>query len=160
MLQGSQWRYLDEMNYNVLTLYAHLLSSDNKQPNLSLFDSDNEYMIRNTIYYYINFVYRYILQCDTLEDAQSQNHDEILEKYHLRNFFIKNKLFINTGKRKIIFSKESDITIVLEIIYKKYNDYEQLLCFERNSDQNRKKIAQLAIKEIKEVAERKKNVRI
>ena len=147
------WDFLDEMNYNLLYTYASKLTRNGYNhlyyaPNYTgsrdkdeLLDAEAK---RNSAYYLIWFVYRYMLKCETLEEALKYATPDILEKYKLAILFNHNqcKIYIGAyGLNEVYLHnyKNSDIGIVLEILYNRYDYFEQLECFINKADERSKK---------------------
>lgn len=136
------WEYLDKMDKNLLYMYASLLSKQQKQ--LHIFNRSEEELTdeeihrreaqtRNNGFYLVWFVYRYVLNCQTLEEALAMPASEVIEKYGLKHFVYSPqakyaKLYIGIDK-DIPLWKESDMAIVLEILYKRLGFWEQLDLF-------------------------------
>ena len=141
------WDYLDKMDKNLLYMYVSLLTGEQKQ--LHLFSRSEEELTENEVhkreaqaknngFYMVWFVYRYVLQCETLEEALALPANEVIEKYGLKSFIssvsLKQaksrhaKLYVGIDK-DIPLWKEEDMAIVLEILYKRLNFWEQLDCF-------------------------------
>lgn len=133
----SFWNYLDKPNKNLLYQYVNSLATNGYA---QWREADNQEVNKNNAYYIIWFVYRYVLGCDTLEKALSQNHIEVLSQYKLgRSMFSEHSvLYIDVGDKSVKFWDIRDIYIVLEILYNRYNLIEQLQCFIRLSDGKRR----------------------
>lgn len=141
------WSYLDEMDKNLLYMYAAMLV---KRGNHQLYipsDTGNEErndMLdaeakRKSAFYIIWFVYRYVLGCETLEQAEKYADVETLKRYRLTSLFEHNKRRIYIGAYGLneiyLYNyKGGDLNIVLEIIYKRYDYFEQLECFLRRTE--------------------------
>lgn len=135
------WDYLDKMNHNLLYKYAAVLSGKRRtfySKNAEKDESVNAEEKKKNVCYLIWFVYRYILQCRTLEETIPYQNEEILKKYKLSSFFINNAVFICNDE--IYFrKKKEDIAIILEILYGRYTLWEQFDCFIRNTTGVRRK---------------------
>lgn len=81
---------------------------------------------RDVSLYLIYFVYRYILECETLEEALEQEHEKILEIFKLKILLIRKYIFIGGGTYKITLTGNYDIAIILEILYNDCNYEEQI----------------------------------
>lgn len=150
---NDMWEYLDKLDKNLLYDYAKFLSGekqslkfhcrieekDNKQEGtrrVHRYQSDNEdeqfkrqKEERDKVFYIIWFVYRYILNCKTLEEALQIPVEEVFKKYRLETL-IRNRYCLYIGiDRDVMVYKESDMCIILEILYKRLGFWEQLDCF-------------------------------
>lgn len=147
------WNFLDEMNHNLLYIYASKLTKVGHNqgffvPNYTG-DSDVDDILdaeakRKSAYYLIWFVYRYALKCETLEEAEKYATPEVLEKYKLTALFSYNqrRIFIGVyGLNEVYLYnyKNSDIGVILEILYNRYDFFEQLECFLRRAGDVSKK---------------------
>lgn len=135
------WDFLDEWKPNLLYQYAE--GSGQKYNTTYLTSSENAY-------YLIWFVYKYVLDCKTLEEALQYANLETLNDYHLIRAF-QTTYFHNKSQGSLIsfgnayfgtveFSsaksqKEAGeakiikcLCLVLEILYNRYNYLEQLEC--------------------------------
>lgn len=125
------WNYLDEMNRNLLYKYFDLLSGKEKQINYTK-DKDNEDLDDIKCkdgFYLIWFLYRYILGCETLEQAWEHDHEEVLKKYKLYwSYLHKKRIYIGLN-REILLYQPADVRVILEIVYKRYNVIQQIECF-------------------------------
>lgn len=134
------WDYLDKMNHNLLYKYADVLSE--KKRHFYNKDSEKDISVnaeekKKNVCYLIWFVYRYILQCRTLEETIPYQNQEILKKYHLHSLIKHESVFICNSE--ICFRKPEDIAIILEILYGRYTLWEQFDCFIRNTKGVRQK---------------------
>lgn len=136
------WEFLDTMDKNLLYSYAQVLSGKKKQIQMHLPKAQREYMTeldeiriteeyRNRAYYLIWFVYRYVLGCKTLEETKPYANEETLKKYRLLSYILHNSLYVGVDK-EICFRKAEDIDIILEILYNRYDFFEQMECFIRH----------------------------
>lgn len=131
------WDFLDKENYNLLYTYADVLIG--KKKNLVWYSKDKE-DVKNNAYYLIWFVYFYVLNCKTLEQALAQKeHGAIFKKYHLSPFLNNCVLYVGGGERTQPFYLETDIPIILEILYNRYDYLEQLVCFSNHTVKMRRK---------------------
>lgn len=149
--EQAMWNYLDKMDKNLLYMYTSLLTGEQKQ--LHLFSRSEEELTEGEIhkreaqannngFYMVWFVYRYILGCETLEEALSLPIEEVIEKYGLKPFIssvsLKQaksrhaKLYVGIDK-DIPLWKIEDMVIVLEILYNRLDFWEQIDCFVKNA---------------------------
>lgn len=103
---------------------------------------DKEYyrseMQKRQGYYLMWFVYRHVLGCDTLEKAKEYATEEILRQYRLWNFIWNSKMYVGIkGINEMRFWKVEDMAIILEILYYRYEFFEQMECFIRNTSNMR-----------------------
>ncbi len=150
MKQPKDWGFLDNMDKNLLYLYAKSLAKPNSKAFYQSFfnavvqtgnDERDEHIIAEkkceAAYYLIWFVYRHILNCATLADALVYADETVLRRFKLTHFFEKRCLFIGVYGIDEIYLykyKENDLKIVLEILYKKYNFFQQLECFLKKTE--------------------------
>lgn len=130
------WTFLDKMNYNILYEYADVIAGTKSNLDLHSTDEDER---QKKAYYIINFVYKYVLNCETLEEALSCTSDDLLKKYHLKHFLDHYYLYVGIGEYKRPFYRTSDMAMILEILYNRYDFWEQLDCFCRNTKNLRKR---------------------
>lgn len=132
------WRYLDTIHKNLLYVYADCISSGkNKMIVCSPADveaNDEEKTIR--IYFIIWFVFRYCMNCKTLEEAMKCDKQKVLEKYRLKPFFTGRNLYIGTAEHRMTIYETSDVDLVIEILYKRLNAIEQLECYVKHMKDN------------------------
>lgn len=136
------WNFLDEMDKNLLYTYAEVMSGKRKQiqSSKSYTEDRSEHdeiriaeETRKRAYYLIWFVYRYVLNCETLDEAMKYADEETFRKFHLYSFSTSNSaIYIGTYK-EICFRKAEDIPVILEILYNRYDFFEQLECFIRHT---------------------------
>ena len=151
------WKFLDEMDMNLLYDYADILAEE--KTNLDL-HTDNSAQRRNKAYYIIYFVYRYVLGCETLEEALKHANEQTLRQFRLKHFLDHFYIYVGVDgdeQNKLTFYKTSDISIILEILYNRYDFWEQLDCFYRNTERTRKKQCDEAIKRLKQIYRRIQN---
>jgi len=134
------WDYLDKMNHNLLYKYAAVLSG--KKRHFYNTDSEKDASVnaeekKKNVCYLIWFVYRYILQCRTLEETLPYQNEEILRKYKLFWLIKHEAVFICNDE--ICLRKPEDIAVILEILYGRYTLWEQFDCFIRNTTGIRQK---------------------
>lgn len=135
------WDYLDKMNHNLLYKYAAVLSG--KRRHFKIADGEKDVSVnaeekKKNACYLIWFVYRYILQCRTLEETIPYQNEEILKKYKLSSYFVNDAVFICNDEIHLR-KKSGDIAIILEILYGRYTLWEQFDCFIRNTKGIRQK---------------------
>lgn len=148
MFDGSEmWDYLDKMDKNLLYLYASKLIKDGRNQNLyvpsntgnaerdEMIDAENR---RKSAFYLIWFVYRWVLGCETLEQAELYANAETLKRFKLIPLFGHNQKRIYIGiyginEIYLYDYKNGDLNIVLEILYKRYDFLEQLECYIRRT---------------------------
>lgn len=130
------WSFLDKLNFNVLYEYADVLAGNKKH--LS-FGSKDVAERRCYYYYLVNFVYRYILDCDTLEKAISITDCDLLDKYYLREVLHSGDIYIGDDNCRLPLYQPSDMLIILEILYNRLETEEQFECFYQKSKGLRKK---------------------
>lgn len=150
------WDFLDEMNYNLLYTYASKLTKAGHNQGFYIPSDTGDVEVdkaldaeakRKSAYYLIWFVYRYVLKCETFEEAEKFATSDILDKYKLATLFNYNqkRIFLGIyGLNEIyLYNKKeynkNDIGIVLEILYNRYDYFEQLECFIRKTDSSSKK---------------------
>ena len=138
---GAMWDYLDKMDKNLLYDYTAVLTGQKKR--MQWFNRTEGEMTedeqrrreaeeRSNSLYLIWFVYRYILGCNTLEEALSYNAEEVLTKYRLKMLMEQKFLYLGID-RDIPLWKEEDIRIILTILYNRLDFWEQLDCFIQNA---------------------------
>lgn len=141
------WDFLEKMDKNLLYDYVGTLTGKIRRLRIEE-KTDNSFeeqyrqdeKIKNRAYYLIWFVYYYVLECKTLEQALGYADEDTLKTFHLNNFFNKKQPAIYLGIDKdICLWYITDITIVLEILYNRYGFFEQLDCFIRHTNKNRQK---------------------
>lgn len=151
LVDNRLWSYLDHFNPNLLYKYADVLCGNaasiwwNIDKESDTLEAETEEMLnrlvpnsfegnmklRENVYYLIWFVYYYVLECSTLEEALLQNHRDVFHKFHLYTYLKHRNIFLG-GSRSIVFlSREKDIPIILEILYNRYSSIEQFECFVR-----------------------------
>lgn len=142
------WSFLDKADKNLLYMYAQTLIKDGKHHNTYIpsetGNEERDAMLdaeakRKSAYYIIWFVYRYILGCETLEEAKKYATMEVLKKYKIASFFSRNQARIYLGiyginEMYLYNFKGGDLDIVLEILYNRYDYIEQLECFIRRTE--------------------------
>lgn len=143
------WDYLDKMDKNLLYLYASMIAKGRQNQKLfppsntgnaerdELLDAENR---RKTAFYLVWFVYRWVLGCETLEQATKYANEETLKRYKLISLFRHNLRRIYVGIYGIneiyLYNyKKGDLDIVLEILYNRYDFLEQLECYIRKKQE-------------------------
>ena len=124
------WDFLDKMNYNLLYSFADNIAGNTTY---NMWNSKDEYEQKQNILYLIWFIYRYILGCETLEEALKLDGIAILSYFNLyTTCFTRGQIFLGGGELKICLSRKNDVQIILEILYNRYGFLEQLDCFYRH----------------------------
>lgn len=150
------WKFLDQLNRNLLYSYVLLLTGKRKNKSVVFTKAEtndeetnnlvNAEQKRNAAIYLVWFVFRYVLECDTYEKALPYANIDTLKKYKLDTFFRANQRYIYIGAYGIdelyLYNCEKgcDLTVLLEILYNRYDCLEQLECFIRQSLQISPKI--------------------
>ncbi len=143
------WSFLDTMDRNALYDYAEVLSK--KKDRICFLqkpmEAESVFAERKMqyAYYYIWIVYRYVLNCSTIEETLPYQTKEILNAYKLNGFIKKIYIGAYNTDVEIRFRKWEDISIILEIVYQRYDMMEQLRCFIRHTSNLRKKRCQKAL---------------
>ena len=135
-MKYEYWDFLDEFNGNLLYNCAG--------------SKKYTFADMNEVYYYIWFLYRYVLGCETLEEALQFANAKTMKELNIGRCFItkehrKNVLVLGSEefgtlvlcahdayKKLVIFLK-----IVLEILYRRYNYLEQIECYIRYFGDNK-----------------------
>lgn len=167
------WSFLNRMDKNLLYLYTRGVTKQDKEAYfMQLYspeDTGNEErnemlkseMKRQTALYIIWFVYRYILSCETFEEAEKFATPDILKKYRLNSLFQHYYIYIgvNGTDNEIRFwnNGELEIKVVLEILYNRYDFFEQLECYIRRTEGTKKKTRTRCIRILNETLEAVKN---
>ncbi len=151
----DDWSFLDEPNWNLLYTYAGILSGNRRQ----LANKETEYHSKydygidaerkHIACYLIWVTYRYILQCETLQDTIPYQNEETLIKFQLKRLIVNKYIYVGID-REIYFRKLEDIGMILEILYYRYNFIEQMECFIRNTKKARKSQCVKALERYKE----------
>ena len=146
------WEYLDKIDKNLLYTYAKGLTKENQiklsrqlfditnQTDNDLLENKNYYIAekwKEVAYYLMWFVFRYVLKCETYEQAEQCVTKELLDKYNLLYLFEKRRFYIGVyGINEIYLNIADedleDVKVVLEILYNRYEFFEQLECFIRH----------------------------
>ncbi len=145
-----EWEYLNQMDSNLLYLYAKGLSKKGTQSHFmelySPVDSGDEerneferaILKKKTALYILWFVFRYVLECETLEQAEQMATIETMDKYKLGSLFQGKYIFFGicgTEYEVRLWKKdELELKIVLEILYNQYNFFEQLECYAKRTE--------------------------
>lgn len=130
------WTFLDKLNLNLLYEYAEVMTGSKTYIDFHTLDDEER---KKKAYYLIYFVYRYVLQLNTLDEALRYANEDTLKKYRLYRFIDHRYLYVGIDETKRPFSKPRDISIILEILYNRYDFWEQLDCFCRNTRGKRQK---------------------
>lgn len=143
----TTWGFLDVMDKNLLYDFANTVDGSKtclfRDSNFAgSLTEDKEYyrseMQKRQGYYLMWFVYRHVLGCDTLEKAKEYATEEILRQYRLWNFIWNSKMYVGIkGINEMRFWKVEDMAIILEILYYRYEFFEQMECFIRNTSNMR-----------------------
>lgn len=150
----NNWKYLDKFDGNLIFSYIKSLTTKKSSRFINPYsvnetgdeerDEFNKAELRRkTAFYLYWYVFRYVLGCETVEDAIPYANEETLKKYKIHNFMKDtNKLksgwfYIGIHNEEISLYKPEDIKTILEILYNRYDFFEQLECFLRNSSVNR-----------------------
>lgn len=156
------WRFLDEKNMNLLRKYADVIAGNNQRLVLKTIantaiqseaEKENQASLnshicklihlkerkhkitpeqKEQVYYLFWFVYYYILGCKTLEQALEQDHQTVLEEWKLQKYISNQYIFLGGDVCIIPLSRNVDVEIILEILYNRYDTYEQLNCYLRH----------------------------
>lgn len=165
--ENSVWNYLDKMDKNLLYLYASKLVKNGHNQNLyvpsstgnaecdELLDAESR---RKSAFYLIWFVYRWVLGCETLEQAELYANAETLKRFKLISLFGHNQKRIYIGiyginEIYLYDYKNGDLNIVLEILYNRYDVLEQLECYIRRTEGTLRKNRFRCIKVLNESVE-------
>ena len=143
------WGYLDKLDYNLLYTYAKGFVTNNGRFCIEKFcvspkeEVTEESVIndaevrRQTALYIIWCVFRHILNCKTLQEAEMLATTENMQKYKIANLLRKRHIFIGVyGINEIYLYKheEGDINVILEILYNRYDLMGQMECFARRTE--------------------------
>lgn len=145
------WDFLDKFDKNLLYYYADTLANgrplsisfcrDKCESELeAIRQAENR---RNQIYYLIWFVFRYVLKCKTLDEALQIADENLFRKFGFVTMAdgtgkcnLSENLYIGADK-EIKLYKPEDIPTILEILYNRYDFFEQIECFKRNASKKR-----------------------
>lgn len=172
----SSWNFLDTVDFNTLYNYAEVLKGNGKQIHSScnFLEQDDDICekeireIRKNMerkkraWYLIWIAYRYILNCPDLESARPYMNKETLDmlylKPHIKAIYLgvdDENLVLPSGiilsLRKIWCRNDEDIEIILEILYNRYNFYEQFECFIRHTKATRQYRAKVVLESYKDL---------
>ena len=167
------WDFLDEMDYNLLYSYAEVLGGKIKQIHTTCNNIATEagdirekeiaevkllQSRKKRALYLIWIVYRYILRCETYQDTIPYQNKETLSRFRIESY-VRNHIYLGADKEseilpsglvltfpKIWFRDVGDISIILEILYNRYDFFDQFRCFIRNTNNLRKSRATEAFK--------------
>lgn len=135
------WDFLDDFKKNLICNYIITYKSNNKR-NIIETVEEQELGYQKTKAYMMYFIYRYVLKCETFEQAEKLVTVENLKKYKLYFQFKSNRS--REEKDKKLFSVGNDMfgtvflgsrvdagivlnaKIFLEILYNRYNYLEQI----------------------------------
>ena len=128
------WDYLDTMDKNLLYQYADVLAGKTKKI-VSMSRQNSSYAIRYA----------------DIEKRKRNSYYLIwfMQKYRIYSY-VKNAYIYVDLDAELVF-RESDIAIILEILYNRYNIIEQLECFARNTHNHRKKKCLQVLEEYKQM---------
>lgn len=158
------WDFLDDFDGNALYFYAN---GANCGDNSLRFYNTTPEEAKKTMFYLFWFVFRYVLDCKTYEEAVKRSDDETLRAYNLSCFIEKNRvnytseskceMFIGNGEIGAIslsssfegikkasqeqrdsLKKQAIVRTILQILYNRYNILEQIECFARCNDEQTK----------------------
>ncbi len=146
----KEWAYLDTMNYNLLYAYAEVLSGKKSRiewtllaeqretrEDLAEWERENEAekakeTRRKNIWYLFYVVFRYVLGCETYEEALAYADYETLKKFRLSQYLQTKALFIGFGEYTFHFDTnlkcKEDIDIILDILYHRIVGIDQFAC--------------------------------
>lgn len=157
------WDYLDEINLNLLYRYAYLITGKYRQMFSAVSGETIERLKEKKCrdsFYLIWFVYKYVLECDTLEEALKHTDIDTLKRYKLNSLLEQHYMYIGFEK-EIVFRRCEDIFPILEILYNRYPLWKQIVCTEKYGSAKRKgqckRIRQKYIKMIKIYKEKNEN---
>ena len=152
---SDYWEYLDNFDKNLLYLYSRSLLQE-KNKFFGTFQSfcgeKSEYAEKKKKigFYLIWVVFRYVLKCETYQEAIKYATKENLKKYNLNTILHQRVLYIGIyGLEEIYLYKEEDINIALEIVYERLGLVKQLECYIKHSTNTLRKTRKKCI-EIKE----------
>ena len=137
------WDFLDVMDKNLLYRYAEALNGNIKFFRVIDYEIDRKEQAeqrKRTALYLIWFTYRYVLQCKTLEETIPYQDEKTLKRFRLFSMIKNSNIFIcNFCNNEICFRKPEDISMILEILYNRYDLREQFDCFIRGTSGVRRK---------------------
>jgi hypothetical protein len=159
------WDYLDKMDKNLLYFYVKGLSSKKTQYSRlcdgmvqNYTDDERSEMIIaeqkcKMAFYIIWFVYRYVLECKDLQEAKQHMDIETLKKYKIAKFLHNKYVYIGVYGIDEVYLYEDEIHIILEILYNRYDFFEQLECYLRESKESSKRTQSRCIRTIEQSLE-------
>lgn len=162
------WSYLDNLDYNLLYTYARGFMTSGSRFCMEKFcispkeevteesEIKNIEVKRQTALYIIWCVFRHILNCKTLQEAEVLATEENIRKYKITNLLRKRYIFIGVyGINEIYLYKyeEGDINVILEILYNRYDLMEQMECFARRTEGQQRKTRKRCIRMMKQYRE-------
>ena len=68
---------------------------------------------REAVYYLIWFVYYYVLQCKTLDEALKQDHHKVLQEWGLYKFIYNKYIYLGGDACILPLNREKDVAIIL-----------------------------------------------
>lgn len=161
------WTFLDEINKNFLYVYTRGLAKKGSEIHYQgiysvekgEFKERDEFINaeakKKTALYIIWFVFRYVLKCKTLKETEQFANEEILRKFKLLSLFINRYIYIGIyGINEIyLYKYNDDLGIVLEILYNRYDFFEQLKCFARRTEGTKRLTRNRCLKAIEQSKE-------
>lgn len=128
------WEYLDIINYNLLYEYADAVINNNKYigtglsiPNPYVETESRQDILRKNSYYLLNFIFRYIAGCKTLDECLDFIKCDEYENFSNKYFTEKLAGYIYIGTDDYFIKPDAgNISCIMEIIYKKADFMEQL----------------------------------
>lgn len=134
------WDFLDDFKKNLI--YDYVINYNNKNNNSYTKTAEEKEMEYKARAYIVYFIYRYVLKCETFEQAESLVTIDNLKKYKLYLYFKSDRSTEENAKRifsvgnemfgTVFLSSRTEEGIVLnakiflEILYNRYNYLEQL----------------------------------
>lgn len=146
------WEFLDSFNKNLIYTYVSCLSGKTRMMEWSLDEEDSDKkdeLYCKNCFYLIWFLYRYILGCETYEEACEYATEEIMKKYKLYSRLHNRMIYIGTNK-ELEFYKIEDMKIILEILYKRYALFQQIDCFMNHTSSDVKTLRYRKAAQLKE----------
>lgn len=138
---NNRWKFLDDTDLNAIYAYVGVLNGDYRRISVVQFEyyidkyvEENDKLTFNKIdvcqncYYIIWYAYRYILKCKTLKEAKMYADSNTIEALKLGSIIRSRKLFI-CNDCNLYFAKESEMPVILEILYGRYDLKQQLNCY-------------------------------
>lgn len=153
-MDKNLWHFLDKNNMNLLYKYTDVLVGNQTyvvlKSSTSRRETENQASIkpylhsitnqeetanritseqREDVYYLIWFIYYYVLNCKTLEQALEQDHIKILQEWQLYKYIWNKYIYIGGDVLSLPLNRKRDIKIILEILYNRYSVIEQYECY-------------------------------